>query len=142
VFRLIWGRMSGGGRVGQQAVPVRRLLGSLLGLLALLAALVLTAAALPTANSEGPAAPAPSVPAALGWGVDHSLPGDATVRIGRVPTACTGIGSHPAVEPVSPVPITPAACSHAPVRGTISQRTGESTAIPGRAPPAGDQPIF
>jgi hypothetical protein len=130
--------------VGQQAALVRRLLGSLL---ALLAALVLTAAALPTAHSEGPSAPvptapAPSVPAALCWGVDHSLPSDATVRVGRVPTACTGIGSHPAVEPVEPVPVAPAACSHAPVRGTISQRTGESTAIPGRAPPAGDQPIF
>jgi hypothetical protein len=123
----------------QQAALVRRLLGSLL---ALLAALVLTAAALPSAHSEGPSAPAPSAPAALGWGVDQTPPGDASVRIGRVPTACTAIGSHPAVEPVSPVPVAPAACSHAPVRGTISQRTGESTAIPGRAPPAGDQPTF
>ena len=125
--------------MGQQAAPVRRLLGALL---ALLAALVLTSAALPTVGWEGPAAPAPSVPAALGWGVDHSLPGDATMRSGRVPVACTGTGSHPAVEPVSPVPVAPAACSHAPVRGTIAQRTGESTAVPRRAPPAGDQPII
>ena len=123
----------------QPAVLVRRLLGSLL---ALLAALVLMAAALPTVHSEVPSEPVPSAPAALGWGVDQTLPGDATVRIGRVPTACTGIGSHPAVQPVSPVPVAPAACSHVPVRGTISQRTGESTAVPGRAPPAGDQSTF
>jgi hypothetical protein len=125
--------------VQQPAALVRRLLGTLL---ALLAALVLTAAALPTARSDAPPAPAPSAPTTLGWGVDQSPPGDATVRIGRVPTACAGIGSHPAVEPVSPVPVAPAACSHAPVRGTISQRTGESTAVPGRAPPDGDQPTF
>jgi hypothetical protein len=125
--------------VGRQAALVRRLLGSLL---ALLAALVLTAAALPTAHSDGPSTPSPPAPAALGWGVDQTPPGDATARIGRVPITCTAIGSHPAVEPVSPVPVAPAACSHTPVRGTISQRTGESTAIPGRAPPAGDQPTF
>lgn len=130
--------------MGQQAAPVGRLLGSLL---ALLVALVLTFVSLPTVHPTGPAAlvpaaPASSAPATLGWGVDHSLPGDATVRSGRVPIACTGTGSHPAVEPASPVPVAPAACSHAPVRGTIAQRTGESTAVPGRAPPAGDQPIF
>lgn len=133
--------------MGQQAAPVRRLLGSVFALLALLAALVLTSAALPTVGWEepaapGPSAPAPSVPAALGWGLDHSLPGDATIRSGRVPIAGTGTGSHPAVEPVSPVPAAPAVCSHAPVRGTIAQRTGESTAVPGRAPPTGDQSII
>ncbi|WP_433555462.1 hypothetical protein ACQPWY_23420 [Pseudonocardia xinjiangensis] len=120
----------------QSSALVRRLLGSVLVLLATLA---LTAAALPTAPSET-SAPAPAAPAAFGWGVDQSPAGDATVRTDRPLVICAGIGSHPAIVPAPPAPVAPAVCSHAPVRGTIGQRTGESTAVPGRAPPAGDQP--
>lgn len=123
----------------QSSALVRRLLGSVLVLLATLA---LTAAALPTAASDAPNAPAPSAPAAFGWGVDQAPAGDATVRTDRPLVTCTGIGSHPAIVPAPPAPVAPAVCSHAPVRGTIGQRTGESTAVPGRAPPAGDQPTI
>jgi hypothetical protein len=125
--------------VQQPAALVRRLLGAVLVLLATLA---LTAAALPTAPPDAPPAPAPAAPAAFGWGVDQAPAGDATVRTDRLLVTCAGIGSHPAIAPAPPVPVAPAVCSHVPVRGTIAQRTGESTAVPGRAPPAGDQPTI